>query len=624
MSNKELIELLKKQLELQEKKLKAQETRYQEQMATLINMFKETPKPDIKQIITAASTTPAFTAFDPTAELWTDYWACFETFTTANSIPEDKKSHVFLTNQTPSIYKLLSNLSSQQSPSKDIHSLTIKEIQDYMMDQFHPKRFVIRERHKFWSNISRKPNETITELAARIRQESVTCDFPSIKDPLNEALRTKFICAINNEAVLRAIFKQEDDELTFSKAVQLAIEVEEASKVAKETLQGFQVAHDIHKVEDKTKFFKSSPTKKQFACSRCGKEGHTASFCRHKNSTCHYCQKTGHLEAACLSRKHDMTKKKKKFVKTIQTVKEESFTDEIPPEVEVPIKLDDKHILDFEVDTGAGTNFLGYNNWKKLGQPNVKKTRHRYESVTKHKLPVLGSVKLKAQATHKSDAESRILNFTVTELNDLNLLGRDGISKLKIPMDKLMHGKQVHAVKPANDSLKKECLHLCKQFPDLFKEELGKLKDFELEVKFKSDAKPVFCKARPVPLAIQEDLVQGYTEGIKKGVWKKADLCSYGTPVVPVRKTALPGQKKQRLRICGDYSVTVNPQLETHRHPMPTPEQLMQKLSGGHYFTKIDLRDAYNQIPLGKESQIRLALSTHKVHFVTNVPSIWY
>ena len=34
--------------------------------------------------------------------------------------------------------------------------------------------------------------------------------------------------------------------------------------------------------------------------------------------------------------------------------------------------------------------------------------------------------------------------------------------------------------------------------------------------------------------------------------------------------------------------------------------------SGGYYFTKIDLADAYNQIKLAPESQKRLALSTHR------------
>ena len=47
-----------------------------------------------------------------------------------------------------------------------------------------------------------------------IRQDAVTCDFPSIKAPLDEAMRTRFMCSLNNEAVLKALFKVKDDELT--------------------------------------------------------------------------------------------------------------------------------------------------------------------------------------------------------------------------------------------------------------------------------------------------------------------------------------------------------------------------------------------------------------------------
>ena len=87
-----------------------------------------------------------------------------------------------------------------------------------MAEQFDPKRFVVRERFKFWSDMKRKPGETIPELASRIRQDAATCDFQSIKDPLDEALRTKFICLVDNEAVLKTLFKLKDDELKFSNA----------------------------------------------------------------------------------------------------------------------------------------------------------------------------------------------------------------------------------------------------------------------------------------------------------------------------------------------------------------------------------------------------------------------
>ncbi|KAL5475972.1 hypothetical protein EMCRGX_G025861 [Ephydatia muelleri] len=119
------------------------------------------------------------------------------------------------------------------------------------------------------------------------------------------------------------------------------------------------------------------------------------------------------------------------------------------------------------------------------------------------------------------------------------------------------------------------------------------------------------CKARVVPFAIQDDLCQAYNAGIAKGLWQPTQFNDYGTPVVSIRKPCLPEQPA-KLRVCGDYAVTVNQQLEPHRHPMPLPEDLMQKLGGGLGFTQIDLVDAYNQIMLAPESQRRLALSTRQ------------
>ena len=82
--------------------------------------------------------------------------------------------------------------------------------------------------------------------------------------------------------------------------------------------------------------------------------------------------------------------------------------------------------------------------------------------------------------------------------------------------------------------------------------------------------------------------------------------------MVPVCKALQPGQQKAKLRVSGDYSVTVNAQLEiTHHHHMPYPDDFIRKLGGG-YFTKIDLSNAYNQIKLAPESKKRLALSTQR------------
>ena len=89
---------------------------------------------------------PSFSPFDPTSELWKDYWARFCTFVGANAVPDERQAQVFLTNQSATVYKLLSNLASQQSPPKDINEISIEETVTFMKDQFDPKRFIVRER----------------------------------------------------------------------------------------------------------------------------------------------------------------------------------------------------------------------------------------------------------------------------------------------------------------------------------------------------------------------------------------------------------------------------------------------------------------------------------------------
>ena len=221
MATDELLQLLQQQIQQQQLLMQAQEKRHQEQIQVLLTLAQKSEGEGTVNSFTAAL--PSFSAFDSASELWTDYWAWFNTFAEAHSVPSEKRASVFLTNQTPVTYQLLTNLAGQQTRPKDVNQLDIKELSEFMVEQFHPKRFIVRERYKFWSHMDRKPGETIQELLAPIRQDAVTCDFPSIQDPLDEALRTRFICSINDEAVLKALFKIKDDELTINRFTTLRV-----------------------------------------------------------------------------------------------------------------------------------------------------------------------------------------------------------------------------------------------------------------------------------------------------------------------------------------------------------------------------------------------------------------
>ena len=563
--------------------------------------------------------TSPFPAFDSTAELWKDYLLRFETFVNANSVPDEMKALVFLTNQTSGTYKLITNYASQQDVPTTANAMKFSDITGFMSSHYDPTQFTVRERYKFWSTIKRKPGETPTELAARVRQMATTCDFPAIKNPLDEAMRTCFICAINNEAILKSVFREKEEKLTFAKAVEIATEVEEAAKTAK--AQVYSKPDEVQMIHTKKPqrnnhhhhHQKSPPSTKPSAsttarCYRCGKNGHAMKDCRLSNAVCNFCGKKGHIEAACI------TKQRSSKVNLITTSTINSLTDEVKepsPSVAVTIK---NRKFPFLVDTGASCNLLSSSIWKKIGTPTLQKDETRpLISASNDVIPTSGSVDLDVTVTTEDgDANSQILPFTVTD--QLDILGTNAINSLQLTIRNnpvKVHVDNIRTIR-SHQHLQESCLQICKEFPDLWKPELGCLKDYNLEVKFKPDVTPRFCKPRTVPFAVQEDLNQAYDVGIAKGIWKPVTFNEYGTPVVPVRKQSQPNQPSGAVRVCGDYSVFINGQLETHRQPMPLPEDLMRRLDGTHYFSKVDLADAYNQIELGPESQRRLALSTHR------------
>jgi len=128
--------------------------------------------------------------------------------------------------------------------------------------------------------------ESIQELAARIRQAAATCNLASIADTLDKALRTHFICSVKNEAVLKALFKMKADELDFHTVIQVAIQTEDAAKVAKETVYGAKSVPGLaiaQKASHQKPIFQRPPKKEvpvaPQRCCRCGNPGWQIASC---------------------------------------------------------------------------------------------------------------------------------------------------------------------------------------------------------------------------------------------------------------------------------------------------------------------------------------------------------
>ena len=67
----------------------------------------------------------------------------------------------------------------------------------------------------------------------------------------------------------------------------------------------------------------------------------------------------------------------------------------------------------------------------------------------------------------------------------------------------------------------------------------------------------------------------------------------------------------KEVRVCVDYR-QVNQLIKRERHPIPTLDELLEKMSGSKVFSKVDIRAGYHQIPLAGESRPITTFVTHR------------
>ena len=74
---------------------------------------------------------------------------------------------------------------------------------------------------------------------------------------------------------------------------------------------------------------------------------------------------------------------------------------------------------------------------------------------------------------------------------------------------------------------------------------------------------------------------------------RKVEHSDWATPIVVVPKT-------NGVRLCGDFKVTINPNLIPEHYPLPNAEDMFAPLNGEKVFSKIDLTHAYQQLEIMK------------------------
>ena len=175
------------------------------------------------------------------------------------------------------------------------------------------------------------------------------------------------------------------------------------------------------------------------------------------------------------------------------------------------------------------------------------------------------------------------------------LLGRDWLTFIRL------NWREIHYVCSSN------LQSVLNRYPSVFQKGLGTLKGFKARIYVDPDAQPRFHRARSVPYAFREKVDKELQRLQDEGTLEPIEFAEWAAPIVAVVKS-----DKSSIRICGDFSVTINPVSKLDRYPIPKVEDLFTRLKKGKYFSKLDLSQAYQQVLLQEDSKNLVVINTHR------------
>jgi transposase InsO family protein len=532
-----------------------------------------------------------------------DYLERFELWClTKGELATDVKTAHFLTSIGKEAYALLKNLSFPDAPSKK----TYDELKSILLAHVMPQNFEIAERAKF-NVLQRQTNQSIREFILQLQTQASRCAFG---DKLDDHLRDRLIAGINIPDLYRQLLLAKNP--TFVHVKQLCEQYQDVTELSKEQPSSNEqsvlfgsIKNQVHAsgykqrqhnrvrhcVENQPNASEGSSTfsKQNFGqCASCGKS-HSRYTCPYRNVKCFQCGKLGHIQSVCRAVKRcqfvDSTED------TVESVSDDLYS--LALTVSTPtrghlyqnIQFLNGKSHDFIVDTGSVESLISKASLDML-YPNTKlePTPITIRGITGHSMPILGACKLSLLAI---DSETVVCDFIVT-VKGPSVLGLKALRSLKFSLSFL---SQID-----NDKQIRSLIHHCSLASGGMK-----ISPVHLEI----NCEPIFMKRRLISYGLREPVKKALQSLCDRGILIPVEASQWATPIVTPLK-----QDGRTPRVCGDYRVTLNPKLLQRSCTTVEPEAILSRLHGSCIFSKIDLKDAYLQIPLDERSSQLTTINT--------------
>lgn len=560
-------------------------------------------------------------------EPWLSYTERVDAFFNANGIEDDeKKKWIFLSTVGTSTYATLRSLLAPAKPKEKKY----KELMATLSSHFSPPPSEIAESFRFNTRVQLE-NESVATFVAELRQMAEHCNFGAA---LNRMLRDRLVCGIRDKTVQQRLLVEKN--LTLEKAVEISRSAEAAERNATEIQRGHVDATTSGNQEGTTNHLKfhrkkngqqgpkgqkwkdpkatakkkPGPQDKASACIRCGFRDHKSPDCPHINTKCYKCEKVGHLASCCLSKTDKPKKQSTKQVNVLESVGEPSeyYLHALQAKSTVkPITVTfmvNGLPIEMELDSGSPVSLISEDTYlsHQRSLPRPAETDIKLKCI-RGPIPVQGTLTVDVSLGETKSQQTLL----VVSCKSPNLCGRDWMAAFDLLP------RQVNSTQLGETATDRGVRETLQEFEEVFKPGCGAFKGPPVHVDVLPDAQPRYYRARSVPYALRDKVELELQRLEEEGIITAIDHSDWASPIVPVLKA-----DGKSVRICGDYKLGVNPAVMTTQYPLPKVEDIFASLQGGVKFSKLDFREAYNQLLVDKETSKLLVINTHRGLFAYN------
>ncbi|XP_060543768.1 uncharacterized protein K02A2.6-like isoform X2 [Pantherophis guttatus] len=588
----------------------------------------------------AEVTLPALAPFRPGKDKWKSYVVKFRQYLRGNNIrdaDDDRKKGIFLANCGSEVLDMAIDLVAP----RDIEEVPWTDLLQILEEHYAPTGTPVANRFTFHQR-DQKEGETIKEFVAALRQIAASCEF----DHVDNAIADRVVFGMRDRGLQKKFLSRK--KLVLKDVVEEAT----ASEISEKAAAAVSRAKGIHKIrsttqsstedsaagseseEESTVHKVSRPPRRETAqksykgerCASC-RGDHPRASCKWRDATCRRCNRRGHIAEACRAeepapepsshrpRENREDNARASRRSSYQSRRGESdgnrrravhqTTIHLPDDDDTATKCHATVLLEgtpcsMEVDSGSVYSIMDWKNLKRI-KPDVRKKdlrplRSRLVDFGGNHIGVLGRALL-----HVSYQEFQgNLPITIVEHDRPTLLGMEWFKPLGL------------GIVGVNQIRQDELDTLLEEFKEVFDGKLGKFVGKPISFNLDKTITPIRLKPRRVPFALRPKVDAQLDKLIAQGVLEPIDHAAWETPIVT------PMKHDGSVRICADYKCSINKALSQSAYPVPVVQHLLHSLGSGTIFAKLDLAQAYQQLPVDEKTAEAQTIVTHRGAFKCN------